>query len=214
VLSISVSVSVLPCLGSALPCPCPALPPALDAKAFDEIIDRCPVEFELNADLSHYFYRGISQSKCVLYYRMIVLACEQNDRAASYAAASSQTRSVPCACAFACLRACVLACRVPACAVWVGVVHIPHRFLPRILGKVGHMHQRMARQHGNAAASLLNSSPSFYSMACLLPVSITATKTKARHRTEQSHVSLCSLALTVASYMRRRSIRRRAGPRS
>lgn len=208
-LSISVSVSVLPCLGSALPCPCPALPPALDAKAFDEIIDRCPVEFELNADLSHYFYRGISQSKCVLYYRMIVLACEQNDRAASYAAASSQTRSVPCACAFACLRACVPC----ACVCCVGGC-CPHRFLPRILGKVGHMHQRMARQHGNAAASLLNSSPSFYSMACLLPVSITATKTKARHRTEQSHVSLCSLALTVASYMRRRSIRRRAGPRS
>lgn len=131
-LSISVSVSVLPCLGSALPCPCPALPPALDAKAFDEIIDRCPVEFELNADLSHYFYRGISQSKCVLYYRMIVLACEQNDRAASYAAASSQTRSVPCACAFACLRACVPC----ACVCCVGGC-CPHYHIGFSLASLG-----------------------------------------------------------------------------
>ena len=32
-----------------------------DIQAFCEIIDRCPVDFELNGDLSHYLYRGINQ---------------------------------------------------------------------------------------------------------------------------------------------------------
>ena len=34
-----------------------------DLQAFNTIIDRCPVPFELNGDLSHYLYRGINQGE-------------------------------------------------------------------------------------------------------------------------------------------------------
>lgn len=61
-----------------------------DIQAFCEIIDRCPVDFELNGDLSHYLYRGINQGAG----------------------------------------------------------------LKRVLSKIGHMHQRMARQHGDLSADV------------------------------------------------------------
>ena len=61
-----------------------------DLEAFAKIMDRCNVYFELNADLSHYFYRGITQGT----------------------------------------------------------------LLDRIWPRVGHMHARLARQHGDLSADV------------------------------------------------------------
>lgn len=61
-----------------------------DLEAFGKIMDRCNVHFELNADLSHYFYRGITQGA----------------------------------------------------------------LLDRIWPRVGHMHARLARQHGDLSADV------------------------------------------------------------
>ena len=61
-----------------------------DVQAFQEIMQRCPVFFEVNGDLSHYIYRGI----------------------------------------------------------WQGAA------LEEILSRVGHLHQRMAREHGDMSADI------------------------------------------------------------
>ena len=65
-----------------------------DPEAFCKIMDRCPVYFEVNADISHYNYRGITRG--------------------------------------------------------------PH--LQRILSRVGHTHQRMARTHGDLSSGVLDDS--------------------------------------------------------
>ena len=90
---------------------------------------------ELNGDLSHYYYRGISQGRYVAFVYLL----------------SPPAWTLLCCC-LRCvydINSVLCACRpVP-----------PDSFLPRVLGKVGHMHQRMCRQHGDLSANVLDDDP-------------------------------------------------------